>query len=163
MKLRHTTSQAPDKVEIQMTPMIDIVFQLLIFFLFSFKIVTQEGDFNIRMPVAGPASSTSLQTDLPIKVRLTADDEGNLASIRMDDAVLPNFTALHEKVMSRVGTNAGPDAAENIEAELDCDYNLKYRNVIGAVTAISGYVTPDGRIVKLIQKIKLSPPKKPAA
>jgi hypothetical protein len=34
--------------------------------------------------------------------------------------------------------------------------------VINAVTAISGYVTPDGRIVKLIQKIKFSPPKKPA-
>lgn len=163
MKLRHSTGGLSDKVDIPMTPMIDIVFQLLIFFLFSFKIATQEGDFNIRMPVAGPASSTSLETDLPIKVRLTADADGNLASIRMDDAVLPNFTALHEKVMSRVGTNAGPDAAEKIEAELDCDYNLKYRNVIGAVTAISGYVTPDGHIVKLIQKIKLSPPKKPAA
>jgi len=163
MKVRHSGHGLSDKVEIPMTPMIDIVFQLLTFFLFSFKIATQEGDFNIRMPIAGPASSTSLQTDLPIKVRLSADADGNLASIRMDDAVLPNFTALHEKVMSRVGTNAGPDAAENIEAELDCDYNLKYRNVIGAVTAISGYVTPDGHIVKLIQKIKLSPPKKPSA
>jgi biopolymer transport protein ExbD len=163
MKVRHSGQGLSDKVEIPMTPMIDIVFQLLTFFLFSFKIATQEGDFNIRMPIAGPASSTSLQTDLPIKVRLSADADGNLASIRMDDAVLPNFTALHEKVMSRVGTNAGPDAAENIEAELDCDYNLKYRNVIGAVTAISGYVTPDGHIVKLIQKIKLSPPKKPSA
>ncbi len=39
-----------------MTPMIDIVFLLLVFFLFSFKIVVQEGDFNIRMPVAGPAT-----------------------------------------------------------------------------------------------------------
>src|SRR5690606_26195245 len=99
---------------------------------------------------------------LPIKVRLTADADGNLASIQMGDTVLPSFAALHEQIMSRVGTNAGPDAADNLEAELDCDYNLKYRNVIGAVTAISGYVTPDGHIVKLIQKIKLSPPKKPA-
>ena len=163
MKLRHSTGRVPEKVDIQMTPMIDIVFQLLIFFLFSFKIATQEGDFNIRMPVAGPASSTSLDTQLPIKVRLTADTDGNLASIRMGDVELPNFTALHEQVMSRVGTDAGPNAADNIEAELDCDYNLKYRNVIGAVTAISGYITPDGQIVKLIQKIKLSPPKKPPA
>lgn len=163
MKVRHSTAGLSEKVEIPMTPMIDIVFQLLTFFLFSFKIATQEGDFNIRMPVAGPASSTSLETDLPIKVRLTADADGNLAGIRMGDTELPNFTALHEQVMSRVGSDAGPDAADNIEAELDCDYNLKYRNVIGAVTAISGYVTPDGNIVKLIQKIKLSPPKKPSA
>lgn len=164
MKLRHSGAGLSEKVEIPMTPMIDIVFQLLTFFLFSFKIASAEGDFNIRMPLAGPASSTSLEdTTLPIKVQLTADAEGNLATIRMGDTVLPNFTALHEQVMNRVGTNAGPQAGENIEAELDCDYNLKYRNVIGAVTAISGYVTPDGRIVKLIQKIKLSPPKKPEA
>ena len=37
MKLRHTTTPMSDKVEMQMTPMIDIVFLLLIFFLFSFK------------------------------------------------------------------------------------------------------------------------------
>ena len=168
---RRTRHEAPaqhrpdcrDKVDIQMTPMIDIVFQLLIFFLFSFKIVAQEGDFNIRMPVAGPASSTSLDTQLPIKVRLTADADGNLAGIQDGRSQkLPNFTALHEQIMGRVGGDAGPDAADNIEAELDCDYNLKYRYVIAAVTAISGYVTPDGHIVKLIQKIKLSPPKKPA-
>ena len=162
MKLRHATQQLSDKVDIPMTPMIDIVFLLLVFFLFNFQIVVQEGDFNIRMPVAGPASSTSLDTQLPIKVRLTADAEGNLTGIRVDDQQVPNFSALHERIMSRVGGDAGPDAADKIETELDCDYNLKYRFVINAVTAISGYVTPDGHIVKLIQKIKLSPPKRPA-
>jgi biopolymer transport protein ExbD len=41
-----------DKIELQMTPMIDIVFQLLVFFIMTFKIVSQEGDFNIKMPLA---------------------------------------------------------------------------------------------------------------
>lgn len=161
MKLRHSTGGLSDKVEIPMTPMIDIVFQLLTFFLFSFKISSVEGDFNIRMPLAGPASSTSLDTQLPVKVRLAADADGNLASIRLDDRELPNFAALHEQIMNRVGSDAGPAAENALEAELACDYNLKYRHVIGAVTAVSGYVTPDGHIVKLIQKINLSPPKKP--
>lgn len=162
MKIRHTGGGLSEKVEVPMTPMIDIVFQLLTFFLFSFKIVAQEGDFNIRMPLAGPAASTSLDTNLPLKVRLTADADGNLASIQMGDQVLPNFAALHDIVMARVGGDAGPGGGSDLEAELDCDYNLEYRHVIGAVTAISGYLTSDGEIVKLIQKIKLSPPKKPA-
>ncbi|MGD9721702.1 MAG: ExbD/TolR family protein [Pirellulales bacterium] len=162
MKLRRTTSSAPDKVEMQMTPMIDIVFQLLIFFLFSFKIVAIEGDFNIRMPVAGPGTP-NLEAQLPIKIKLSADAEGDLTGIQMADRPLPSFAALHEQVMSIVGTDAGPNAAAaNTEAELDCDFNLKYRYVINAITAISGYVTPDGHIVKLIQKIKFAPPKKPA-
>ncbi|MEX0677521.1 MAG: biopolymer transporter ExbD [Pirellulales bacterium] len=161
MKIRNTATQMADKVEIQMTPMIDIVFLLLIFFLFSFKIVTQEGDFNIRMPVAGPVS-TALDTQLPIKVRLTSDAEGNLTAIQMGDQKLANFAALREQVISIVGSDAGPGAAEKSEAELDFDFNLKYRYVIAAVTAISGYISPDGHIVTLIQKIKFSPPKKPA-
>jgi biopolymer transport protein ExbD len=161
MKFRHTTSGGSDKVEMQMTPMIDIVFQLLTFFLFSFKIAAIEGDFNIRMPVAGPGTPDA-ESQLPIKVRLAADAEGNLASIHLADRALPNFQALHQQVMNIVGSDAGPNAAASgAEAELDCDYNLKYQNVIKAITAISGQVTPDGHIVKLIQKIKFAPPKKP--
>ncbi len=162
MKIRHSSTSVSDKVEIQMTPMIDIVFQLLIFFLFSFKIVAIEGDFNVRMPAAS-AAAASIEPQLPIKVWLTADAQGNLSGIQMADRPVASFAELHEQVMSIVGNDAGPNAAaENTEAELNCDYNLKYQYVINAVTAISGYVTPDGRIVKLIQKIKFSPPKKPA-
>jgi biopolymer transport protein ExbD len=162
MKIRHTTSSAPDRVDITMTPMIDIVFLLLIFFLFSFKIVAVEGDFNIRMPAPG-AGLPDVEAQLPIKIRLTADAEGNLASIQMADRALSSFADLHTQVMSIVGTDTGPDsAAANTEAELDCDFNLKYQFVVKAITAISGYVTPDGHIVKLIQKIKFTPPKNPA-
>jgi biopolymer transport protein ExbD len=161
MKLRRSPGSMSDKVEIQMTPMIDIVFQLLIFFLFSFKIVAIEGDFNIRMPLAGPGQP-SAETQLPIKVKLTSDAEGNLAGIQMADRTLASFADLHKQVMSIVGSDAGPDAASrDTEVELDCDYNLKYQYVIRAVTAVSGYVTPEGHIVKLIEKIKLSQPKKP--
>jgi biopolymer transport protein ExbD len=160
MKLRRTSSQVPDKVEIQMTPMIDVVFQLLIFFLFSFKIVAQEGDFNIRMPVAGPVSTT-LDTQLPIKIRLSADADGNLTDIQLGDQRLPDFKALHQQVIGIVGRDVGPGAAADTEAEIAFDYNLKYRYVIAAVTALSGYISPDGHIVKLIQKINFSPPKKP--
>jgi biopolymer transport protein ExbD len=162
MKLRRSSANVHDKVEMQMTPMIDIVFLLLIFFLFSFKIVAVEGDFNIRMPAPG-SGSPSIESQLPIKVRLVADADGNLASIQMADRQLPNFAALHDQVMSIVGNDTGPDsAAANTEAELNCDYNLKYKYVINAITAISGYVTPDGHIVKLIQKINFSQPKKPS-
>ena len=55
MKVRNVQSNADEKVEVQMTPMIDIVFQLLIFFIMTFKIVAQEGDFNIKMPLSAPS------------------------------------------------------------------------------------------------------------
>jgi biopolymer transport protein ExbD len=161
MKLRRRFSSGPEKVELQMTAMIDVVFQLLAFFLFSFKIAAQEGDFNIRMPLAGPGTP-QIEQQLPIKVRLVADAQGNLEGIQLADRSLSDFSALHQQIMSIVGNNSGPGAdAATAEVELDCDYNLKYKYVIAAVTAVSGYIAPSGHIVKLIQKIKFSPPKKP--
>src|SRR3972149_3642083 len=53
-----------DKIELQMTPMIDIVFLLNIFFLFTFKIVLPEGDFNVQMPSAA-ASRAAEPSELP--------------------------------------------------------------------------------------------------
>lgn len=167
MKIRKVGSGAPDKVEQQMTPMIDIVFQLLTFFIMSFKIATVEGDFSIKMPLAAPSAGqpTPDQPLLPpIRVRLTAGPGGELAGIRMGERTLPSFAALHNEIIGIVGTQTGPGSlASEAEVELDADYNLQFRYIINAITAASGYVDPNGRIVKLIEKIKFSPPRKPGS
>ena len=75
MKFRHPIGR--DRIQLQMTPMIDIVFLLLIFFVMTFKIVAQEGDFNIKMPLAAPNASTIDDSLLPpLKLRLVADQDG---------------------------------------------------------------------------------------
>ena len=82
----------------------------------------------------------------------------------MGERALPNFNALHNEIIGIVGTQTGPGSlAEAAEVELDADYNLQFRHVISAITAVSGYVDPNGRIVKLIEKIKFSPPRQPGA
>jgi biopolymer transport protein ExbD len=165
MKVRRTGSGAPDKVEQQMTPMIDIVFQLLTFFIMSFKIAAVEGDFSIKTPLAAPSAGVPENIDSlpPIRVRLTANADGTLRGIQMGERSLPSFDELHREVMAIVGTDSGPGSlAEQAEVELDADYDLHYQNVISAVTAISGYVDPNGQIVKLIEKIKFAPPRQGA-
>jgi biopolymer transport protein ExbD len=162
MKVRNT--HKAEKIELQMTPMIDIVFQLLIFFIMTFKIVVPEGDFNIRMPVSAPAAGPPDPNQLPpIKVRLRADAGGTLTNIQMNETGLGrDFSGLRNNLMSVVGNERGAGSiAETAEVELDCDYGLRYEFVIQAITAISGYRAEDGSVVKLIEKIKFSPPKKP--
>jgi biopolymer transport protein ExbD len=161
MKIRKGAAAGVDKVEMQMTPMIDIVFQLLTFFLFSFKIVSPEGDFNIKMPVATQSNPNIEEPMLPIKLHLIADEDGKLAGIAMNDRPIANFEELRTQVASIVGGEAGPNsAADTTEVELDCDYKLKYEYVIDAITAVSGYREGD-HIVKLIQKIRFTPPRRP--
>jgi biopolymer transport protein ExbD len=145
-----------------MTPMIDVVFQLLTFFLFSFRIASVEGDFNIKMPLAGPGRPSVESPQLPINVRLKASADGSLAGIQLGDKRVGSFKDLQKEILSIVGNPAGPSsAAADAEVELNCDYNLKYKYVVDAITAVSGYLNPEDRsIVRLIQKIKFSPPKK---
>lgn len=164
MKVRHTGGRSDEKVDLQMTPMIDIVFQLLIFFLLTFKIATPEGDFNIKMPLAAPSEGIPDDNQLPpLKVRMRADSKGRLAGVQLGTITLDKkapFRDLHAQVRDIVGDQSGPGSvAENTEVELDCDYNLNYEYVIDAITAVSGYIDPQGNVHKMIEKIKFAPPR----
>jgi biopolymer transport protein ExbD len=160
MKIRHLAGTGEDKIELQMTPMIDIVFQLLVFFIMTFKIVAQEGDFNIKMPQAAMAASTPDPNLVPpMKLYLTADSNGDLQyPFVINNDALQSFEALTEYVAGYIGDDRGPGSVqETVEVELHADYNLRYEYTVKAMDAISGRVNPDGSITKLVAKIKLAP------
>jgi biopolymer transport protein ExbD len=160
MRIRHGTS-AVDKVEVPMTPMIDVVFQLIIFFLFSFKIVLPEGDFNIRMPSAAAARSMDISESIPTPLVMKADADGNLADMRLGGRSFGNgpdvFLRLHQQIRGMVNDAGGPGTADDLEIELDCDYDLNYEHVMKAITAITGYIE-NGQPHKLIERVKFTPP-----
>lgn len=152
-----------------MTPMIDIVFQLLVFFIMTFKIVSQEGDFNIKMPLAAPSASTVDELQLPpMKVRLTANAGGQLSGLYLNERALPfgagfsiGMMPLRNEIVGIIGDDRGPGSIqEQAEVELDCDYGLHYSHVVDAITAVSGYLDSEtGEVVKLVEKIKFAPPR----
>jgi biopolymer transport protein ExbD len=162
MKIRKNAAAAgPDKIDINMTPMIDIVFQLLSFFIMSFKIVAMEGDFNVKMPLAAQSTGQQDSSLPPLTVALKASPSGDLAKITLDQNDFgTNFQALHNHLAAHVGQDTGP-ARDQYEVEFDCDYNLKYENVVNAITAVSGSRDKNGHIIKLIEKIKFKPPRQP--
>ena len=154
-------SSLGDKVAVDMTPMIDVVFQLMSFFMCSLKVVAPEGDFDIRMPL-GVAAAAAAPDDqqVVVRVKLSAGPDGGLAGITMEGKAVGDFEELRKRILEIVGTDSGPNSiAERTEVEFDCDYGLKYVNVVRAITAVSGKVQ-DGQIVELIKKIKFTPPKR---
>ena len=158
MKFRHPRG-AMEKTELSMVSMIDIVFLLLVFFVMTFKISAQEGDFNVKMPLqdSGPPADN---TQLPLKLRLTADAAGNLQEIVLNDTQSfgTDWDGLRGYVLQLVGDQTGPTAGEGPEVEIDLDYNLHYRHVIDAITAVTGYRSGND-IVRLIDRIKFAKPR----
>ena len=152
-------SKLVSKIDINMTPMIDIVFQLLAFFIMSLKIVQPEGDFDVRMPLGAAAAAAPDEEQIPpIRIRLTAGATG-LGGIAMNGTPVANFAELQERVIALVGLDTGPNSiADKTEVELDCDFDLPYEYVVNAISAVSGTVQ-DGQIIELVKKIKFAPPK----
>ncbi|MCA9036661.1 MAG: biopolymer transporter ExbD [Planctomycetaceae bacterium] len=162
MKIRNRTGET--KIEAQMAPMIDVVFQLLIFFMLTLKIIEPEGDFDINMPIGKPASSSSSADLQPFKVRMEADpDTGELQQLYFNGNPLGKgegaFQLLNAEVFRSIRAleAAGSSKiAEDQEVEIDPAYGLHYENVIAAISACSGRMD-NGKMVRFISKIKFAP------
>jgi biopolymer transport protein ExbD len=154
-------THSPEKVEMQLTSMIDVIFLLLIFFIMTFKISAQEGDFNIKMPIGGGQGAMDT-TNIPIKLRLRANPDGELVDIVVDEtrSFGNDFTKLRTYILQLTGGNAPPNPEEGPEVEIDLDYNLRYVHVIEAITAVTGQRQGD-QIQRLVERIKFAPPRKP--
>lgn len=158
MRLQKRTGS--DKIELLMTPMIDIVFQLLAFFIFTLKIVSTEGDFGIKMPLGILQSVADPNMLPPIKVRIMSSFNGDLAGVQLNERPVESMNDLQNQIIGIIGDQRGPGSIqESAEVELDCDYNLNYEHVIDAITAVSGYKDKSGNVIKLVEKIKFAPPK----
>jgi biopolymer transport protein ExbD len=158
--------------------MIDVCFQIIIFFIANMRIILPEGDFNVTMPAAAPGRGVSAPgtgpgiapgsgdkaAELPaIKIRLYADRNGSLASMQIGERQIATFKELRNWFRGLCGTDRGPAAgAASPEVEIDFDYNLRYEHVMETVNAISGYPTEDKRnVVRMIEKIKFGTLRRP--
>jgi biopolymer transport protein ExbD len=101
---RAVTMQPP------LTPMIDVVFQLLLFFLLATRFVKMEGQIQARLPrLKGPAAVKVM----PIRVRLTAvgaQRDGVQIAIEGSDELIPDFVKFHAVLATerlRYGATSG--------------------------------------------------------
>jgi biopolymer transport protein ExbD len=109
---RRKHKKTSDGVEVPITPMLDMAFQLLTFFVLTYRPMPTEGQFLMNLLPAQPATAMNAEapdqgnpsSELPASLRtlptiLRADPAGNLIQIR-------------------VGENDIPDDPDALEAEL---------------------------------------------
>ncbi len=148
----------PSRVDQNMTPMIDIVFHLLAFFVMTFQLAQVEGDFSIKLPLA--VKRAPLVMAEVIQVRMEASPNGQLYRLQLGARELPSFDQLHDEIVQIVDTDTGPGSmASQLEVELDCDDALHYENVIRAITAVSGHIR-NGKTYRLIEHVRFAAPRR---
>lgn len=162
-----------EEVKLQMASMIDIVFLLLSFFIITYRTPELEGDFNIRMPAVVQSNKLPMLDELtPLTVTLSCDANGELNGIRFGNSSMGvDFNQLREAIYHYIQSgshvtyqeamlgSATPSFRNDLEVELDCDPRLRYRYTMQAITAITGYLNGENQMIKMVEKIKFTPPK----
>jgi biopolymer transport protein ExbD len=163
----HSRGAAPAKVDVQLTPMIDVVFQLLAFFLVTFKVAAVEGDFSLKLPARDDGFVNAPPT--AIDVRLSAADDGDLRLVAAAGGPVfrgpafgggeanAGFSRLARYIADRVAA-ARAAGQEEPEVRITADDGLRYEHVVDAVAAASVYVDDDGRPVPSARRVSLVGP-----
>jgi biopolymer transport protein ExbD len=119
--------------QINIVPMIDVIFAILTFFIMSTLFLTrQEG-----LPVNLPQAATSQQSQIPTKITVTVQSSGQVSLNKKPTTV----DALSEQIRTLMGTN--PESVVVINADMKVEHgNIvavmdKVRQVKGAKLAIA--------------------------
>jgi biopolymer transport protein ExbD len=103
---------APEEVAFPVVPMLDMAFQLLAFFILTFKAPSAETHLDLDLPAtpaalpagsqgrAVPRPARRVDTDLEndLLVRAEADDLGDLKALRLGEATLPDLPTLGRRL-----------------------------------------------------------------
>lgn len=139
-----------------MTPMIDIVFQLLIFFLLTFKVVPQEGDlFIAAAEEPGQATTEVKPAPIPLRLKLSSNDKGELTGIELNKKAFKDLKAVQKHLIKYFGDDRGPDSLQaKTTLEIVADPRLLHKHMIKAIDSVSGYKV-EGKLIKLAAKLTM--------
>ncbi len=127
MRLRFQSKHWRQRYAISMTPLIDVIFLLMIFFLMTINFQKPEGVLDNRLPQLGRRSSEEPAKDWEtVKLRIQLTRTGGELRIHLQERVLSNYEDLGLYL-----DQLPPDILIIVEAEDD----VPYRHVIGVYNA----------------------------
>jgi biopolymer transport protein ExbD len=146
---RARRGESPEEVQFPVTPMLDMAFQLLAFFILTFQSPTSETRLDLylpTMPVALPGSPqgqaratpprrTDLDLENDLKIRAEADELGDLKSLRLGDTPLPDLDALADRLRRYAAILDG----RPLRVRISADDRLRYEEaarIIGTCNAV---------------------------
>jgi biopolymer transport protein ExbD len=143
--------QKTEDVEVPITPMLDMAFQLLTFFILTYHPAPTEGQFSMNLLPAQP--SISLETpsgdknannnDLPAGVKtlpttLRAGEDGQLAEIYIEDNKIDGLEALAKELAEIFKDKSALPFDQTL---IKVDPKLKYAELVKVIDLFSKHIT----------------------
>jgi biopolymer transport protein ExbD len=137
----------PEDVMFPVTPMLDMAFQLLAFFVLTFQAPSPETHLDLDLPVtpaalpnaprgeARPSPAQKVDTDLEndLWIRVETDDLGDLKALRLGEASLPDVATLGERLRRYAEVLEG----KPLRVRLVADDGLRYEEAARVMAACS--------------------------
>jgi len=111
----------PEEPDVNLTPMIDVVFLLLLFFMVSTSFI-RESSLKVDLPQA--TGQTIAEQDLAIDIIINADGQFIINEVTLDS---PSLEQLSAHLKQAVGENEDPHII------ISADANAEYQNIVTAM------------------------------
>lgn len=133
--------------KLDMAPMVDIVFQLLIFFLVATDIRPTEADFTTNLPGEGqgPRDVKEEKPEVSWVYLSNVDEEGNVVLIKLNGVLLTDYP------WQELSRRLGGARSANMMLVIDADPSVKLKWIVKAL---------DSAVKAKVPKITFGRPKK---
>jgi len=115
------SADRPEEPDVNLTPMIDVVFLLLLFFMVSTSFI-RESSLKVDLPQA--TGQAIPEQDLAIDIIINADGHFTLNEITLEN---PSTEQLSAHLKQAVGENVDPHII------ISADANAEYQNIVTAM------------------------------
>ncbi len=123
MRLNKQSNTGAGKVELQIAPLIDVVFLLLIYFMVTASLIKKEADISFVLPANVQQAEME---DIPVEVIIEIDPQGTVIVEGMEfpaqDTVL-NGMAGHLRVLKQVAASQRSPFFVNLLPHRDATHN----------------------------------------
>ena len=159
MSRRRHRRKANNAIKLNVTAMLDMAFQLLAFFILTFRPAPVEGHLSLNMPPPIPQTNVQSQQTVgtegsstpnlhALHLFVTATEAGDVSQVRLESNVLATGR-LTPATLAGIGRRIAPlFAAGNVlydRIQIEVDRDLRYEELLKLVDVCAQQKLPDGK------------------
>lgn len=166
---RHARAKQGD-VELNLAAMLDMAFQLLTFFILTFRPAPVEGQLAVNLPppvaqtkVEMPTDpnaegDTPVDTDITLHMYVTANDQGDAQQVRVENnpiSVGPLDPGKVQMINKRLATVFGVQTTPFDRIQIAVDGRLRYEELMKLVDVCTRQKKSDGSYMQKVSFVEL--------